>query len=488
MHYHYAVAQRDVKMNDRVGQQFGDYRLTRWLGRGSFGDVYLGEHIHDRTLAAVKVLQTQLTNSKDLKEFINEARTFRLKHPHIVQLLDFGVGASDIPFIVMEYASNGTLRQRHPRGTQLPLATVVTYVQQVSDALQYAHDRRLIHRDIKPENMLLGPKDEVWLSDFGIAVVAYSTHSLQTQNMGGTVPYMAPEQNEGKPRPASDQYALGIVVYEWLCGNRPFNGTAIEIAVQHALNPPPSLCEQVATISPEVEKVVLRALTKDPQQRFDNVRAFAEALQAATTPQPKAPPVPQKTKEQWLKEGDAHYDAERYEEAIAAYDRALELDPTYSTYNKRGSAYSKFQQYVRAIKDFTRALELHPTYAEAYNNRGVAYECLQQNQRAIEDFDRSLDLDPTYTKTYINRGLAYYYLQQYERAIVDYDHAIELDPAYALAYTTRGLAYYALQQNQRAIEDFGRSLDLDPNNASAKKWRDEVARPLKKSKRWFNLW
>src|SRR5713226_6121031 len=117
---------------DRVGQCFGDYRLTRWLGGGSFGDVYLGEHIHDKTLAAVKVLQARLTDKEDLKDFINEARTFRLRNTHIVQLLDFGIGDGDIPFLVMDYAPNGTLRQRHPRGTQLPLITIVTYIKQVT--------------------------------------------------------------------------------------------------------------------------------------------------------------------------------------------------------------------------------------------------------------------------------------------------------------------------------------------------------------------
>ena len=96
--------QRGLKMADHVGQQFGDYCLTRFLGRGSFGDVYLGEHVHDNTLAAIKVLQARLT-SEDLKEFINEvSTTFRLQHPNIVRLLDFGIGADDTPFLAMDYA------------------------------------------------------------------------------------------------------------------------------------------------------------------------------------------------------------------------------------------------------------------------------------------------------------------------------------------------------------------------------------------------
>ncbi len=280
-------------MADHVGQspagarQFGQYRLNRFLGQGSFGEVYLGEHISNHTLAAVKLLQARLT-AEDLKEFINEASTmFRLQHPHIVQLLDFGIGPENTPFLVMAYASGGTLRQRYPKGTRLPLQSIIAYVGPLASALQYAHDQRLIHRDVKPENILLGPNNEVWLSDFGITSVAHSTHSLDIEKPGGTVPYMAPEQLRGKARPASDQYALGVIVYEWLCGERPFSGTATEIAMQHFVAPPPSLREKIPTISPDVEQVVMTALAKDPAARWASVQAFALALQAAAGAQPR---------------------------------------------------------------------------------------------------------------------------------------------------------------------------------------------------------
>src|SRR5437762_4455124 len=210
-------------MADRVGQQMGNYQLIRLLGEGGFAEVYLGEHIHLGTQAAIKVLHTQITND-DIDKFRTEARTVaRLIHPNIVRVLEFGVEGKT-PFLVMDYASNGTLRQRHPRGTHLPLASIVNYVKQLADALQYAHDEKLIHRDIKPENMLLGRRNEVLLSDFGIAVIAQSTRMQSTQEVVGTAYYMAPEQLQGKPRLASDQYALGVVVYEWLSGSRPFHG------------------------------------------------------------------------------------------------------------------------------------------------------------------------------------------------------------------------------------------------------------------------
>src|SRR5204863_9083958 len=138
----------------------------------------------------------------------DEARTLvNLIHPHIVRVLDYGV-ENTTPCLVMDYAPNGSLRQRHPKGLVFPLSNVVQYVKQIADALQYAHDVKLIHRDIKPENMLLGRRNEVLLSDFGVALVAQTTNYLEPPEMAGTIAYMAPEQIQGQPQPASDQYAL----------------------------------------------------------------------------------------------------------------------------------------------------------------------------------------------------------------------------------------------------------------------------------------
>ena len=202
----------------------------------------------------------------------------QLVHPYIVRVLDFGIEGKT-PFLVMDYAPNGTLRRRHPKGTHLLLTTIVPYVQQIADALQYAHDEKIIHRDIKPENLLVGRHNDILLSDFGIAIVAQSSHYQGIQNMAGTIAYMAPEQIQGKPRPASDQYALAVVVYEWLSGSRPFHGSFTEIAAQPLTVQPSSLHERIPTISTAVNQVVLKALAKDPRERFGSVREFASALE-----------------------------------------------------------------------------------------------------------------------------------------------------------------------------------------------------------------
>jgi serine/threonine protein kinase len=272
-------------MTDYVGQQFGPYRLLRLIGQGGFADVYRGEHIHLESSAAVKILYARLIDEHH-EHFLNEARTLaRLTHPHIVRLLDFGI-EDGIPFLIMEYAPHGTLRQRHPAKTTLPLSTVVDYTKQIANGLQYAHDQNLIHRDLKPSNVLISSRNDLLLSDFGVALIAQTTYSQSVaSSVAGTVAYVAPEQLQGKPQLASDQYALGIMVYEWLCGKRPFHGTVIEMWAQHQSAAPASLRQYVPDLPAEVEQVVLIALAKDPKQRFASVRAFATALEAASQPE-----------------------------------------------------------------------------------------------------------------------------------------------------------------------------------------------------------
>ena len=266
---------------NRVGQQLGNYRLVRLLGRGGFAEVYLGEHQRLQTQAAIKVLSASLSE-KDAESFLKEAQFLaRLDHPHIVRILDFDLIEDGVPFLIMGYAPYGTLRSRHPKETILPPALVVEYVKQIADALQYAHTQKIIHRDIKPENMLVGRRGEVLLSDFGIALIDPGSRYQTTQEVTGTMAYMAPEQIQGKPRPASDQYALGIVVYEWLSGQRPFRGSLTEIVAQHLAVAPTPLRALAPFASQQVQDVVMKALEKDPRRRFTNVQAFARALEHA---------------------------------------------------------------------------------------------------------------------------------------------------------------------------------------------------------------
>src|SRR5437764_13134562 len=219
-----------------------------------------------QNVAAIKVLHVQM-DPKRQEQFRREARTIgHLHHPHIVQVLDFGLH-DRTPYLVMEYAPGGTLRSHHPKGTRLSLEQIVTSVKEIASALDYAHQQRVIHRDVKPDNLLLNAKDEVMLSDFGLSVVQRTLDSLSMSNpAAGTPLYMAPEQIQHQPCAASDQYALGIMVYEWLCGEPPFRGSLFEVFSHHLYQPPPSLCERVPNLPVTVEEAVFKALAKNPEQ------------------------------------------------------------------------------------------------------------------------------------------------------------------------------------------------------------------------------
>ncbi len=272
-------------MAERVGQQWGQYRLLQLLGRGSFAEVYLAEHIQVGTRIAIKVFNTNLVE-EDTESFRAEARTIgRLSHPHLVRVLDFGL-EGNVPYLVMQHAQGGSLRRRVPQHTPLPPAAILAFVQQAASVLQYAHDQGIIHRNVKPENMLLNARTELLLSDFSVATLEQKTRYQTTQDAGAAA-YMAPEQIRGHPQAASDQYSLGIIVYEWLTGSRPFQGPLRELLTQHLTATPPPLREQAPQTPPALEDVVLKALAKDPRARFLSVDAFAQAFRLSVEEQPQ---------------------------------------------------------------------------------------------------------------------------------------------------------------------------------------------------------
>ncbi len=275
------------------GSYLGNYRLIRLLGHGGFAAVFLGEHCYLRRPAAIKVLRTVLAEQEQ-EHFLEEARLLaNLSHPHIVHVLEFAIAPrrtslqnsvliENIPFLVMDYIPGGSLRAVYPAGTRLFLEVAVTYIRQVAEALHYAHQKHIIHRDIKPENLLLNEHQEIMLSDFGLALFAPQASLLSHQDMAGTLPYMAPEQLRGKPVFASDQYSLGIVAYEWLCGQAPFLGGDAQVIMQHISSPPPRLRSKNPSLPQPVEDVILKALAKDPVQRYPTIQVFAQALEQAS--------------------------------------------------------------------------------------------------------------------------------------------------------------------------------------------------------------
>ncbi len=208
-----------------------------------------------------------------------------LSHPHIIRVFEFNTDNSS-PYLVMEFAPNGSVNNIHRQGTTLPLVTVLIYAKQLASALQYIHDKGIIHRDIKPHNILISKNNKLLLGGWGIAC-SYRLDDYKPMVVGTPI-YMSPELLNDKRLPASDQYSLAVVIYEWLCGNVPFQSKAnefVEIALQILHKTPPSLREKNPAIPHEVEEVVMKALAKDPEKRYESIQDFAEALEEAIAPQ-----------------------------------------------------------------------------------------------------------------------------------------------------------------------------------------------------------
>ncbi len=253
-----------------IGQKIGDYRLLRLLGYGSASHVYLAEHKHDRSWVAVKILSSQATHEREKGWDVETRALSFFNHPHIVHMHEFGTHENR-RFLVTDWAIQGTLLDLFVQIT--PVNKVTNYIKQVAYALQYLHTMQIVHRDIKPTNILVGRYENILLADLELTI-----DYRDCQSTSGTPAYAAPEQKRGHPCPASDQYALGVIVYQWLSGELPFRGSPAEMIAQHKNAAPPSLQDKFPRA---VDEVIRTALAKDPASRFPNVRIFAEALEQA---------------------------------------------------------------------------------------------------------------------------------------------------------------------------------------------------------------
>jgi serine/threonine protein kinase len=280
----------------------GEFRVLKRLGEGGMGQVYLAEQPRLERQVAIKVLRPMRPSSSsdesdppmlaDAPErFKREAHAVgKLDHPNILPVHDFGLD-KELMYLVMPYIAEGSLFDAMRPGSKrqrfsLPLdaAQVAPLVFQAASALQYAHDRNIIHRDVKPENFLIRTERDgtlqVLLADFGL-VKEYHPGSGTATMAVGTADYVAPEQIEGRPVPASDQYSLAVMAYEFLTGRLPFTGSVAEVATKHLRQQPPAPRSINSKIPAEIEEVILTAMRKRPEERWPSIMQFARAYSEA---------------------------------------------------------------------------------------------------------------------------------------------------------------------------------------------------------------
>ena len=279
------------------------YRLERTLGEGGMATVHLAQDLKHHRRVAIKVVRPEFATGLGTERFMREIEiAASLNHPHILSLYDSGE-AGGVLYYVMPYVEGHSLRIRLLRDRQLPLEEALQITREVADALDYAHQHKIIHRDIKPENILLQAGHAV-VADFGIARLIAAAEEkekgakrsalTQPGEQIGTPDYMSPEQALGEMEldGRCDQYALACVLYEMLAGQPPFSGTTVEsVLLRHLTVEPPPITDLAPAVPKAVAAAVARALAKSPEDRFGGMAAFVEALAAPEAPASAPPPA-----------------------------------------------------------------------------------------------------------------------------------------------------------------------------------------------------
>lgn len=276
-------------MTEIIGRKFGRYKILEPLGEGGMAAVYKGydERLHREV--AVKIIKvSQVGENRFLARFEREAEALaQLSHPNIVAIHDYGEERG-LPYLVMEHLSGGTLKQR--LGNPMRLQDAAKVVLPIAKALAYAHSQGIIHRDVKPSNILVRQNGEPVLTDFGIASRMESQHTLTGTGLGiGTPEYMSPEQGLGKKLDGrTDLYSLGVVLYELVTGKKPFEGaTPGEIAIKQNTETAMRPSQILSDLDDMTDRVVLKALERDPEYRYVDMRAFVEVLEGLIQGQPE---------------------------------------------------------------------------------------------------------------------------------------------------------------------------------------------------------
>jgi serine/threonine protein kinase len=330
-----------MDVDNYIGQEIGNYRLVEKVDCGSFGCVYRAEHLHlKKHTVAIKLLHAHLASPQKSAEFLQEAQfLYDLKHPHILPVLDVGIYEKNIPYLVVEYCPNGSLKQylQRQNGGPLPVEEAVSMLTKIGQALHHAHQHNIVHRDLKPANILFNAKEEIVLTDFGIAVLLEGTTFI---NPYGTPAHMAPEQFHGIVSKKSDQFALGCIVYELVTGQRPF---------LHSRTDPPIPPSSLNPLVPRhIEHAIMKTLSERHIDRHTDVITFINALE--------------KSAQHWLDEGRAFYRLQKYEGALAAFEQAIRLDPNLAiAYDNKGLALANLgrSREAKQAYDMARQLDLY---------------------------------------------------------------------------------------------------------------------------------
>jgi len=513
-----------------VGEVFnGRYVMEEFIVLGSFGAVYRATDQKLGRTVAVKVLKPDLKEDveEDARElFQREAQAAgALNHSHIVAVTDVGE-ESGIAYLVMEWLEGRTLEYELRQYRRISLPDTTKILEQITSALHLAHEQNIVHRDIKPSNIHLGLPGEIFVKvlDFGIAKVITSATNAVASRIAGTFAYMPPEQIEGKIIDArTDIYALGVLVFQMLCGELPFEKKSEDYLIRQQLTAkPPRLNDICPEFNSAIADVIDRALEKNPDDRQQSVVELYESFLAATLIDDKAEilsdnfssdeekvdsvnsvneqtPVENKIVESELKLDEPKASAIETEksnlpmrpevkipssdsvssspESINPFVSVERVEPHLSKSTKKQRTFSKTK--IAVVLSLLVVFGLLSWFAiSAYNNyqtenfdahlqKGAQYLDKKQYDLALTEFDKAVNINSRSAEAFKGRADAFHFKGESEKAAADYTEALNLGLKDAEIFRRRGYDYGIARENSKAIADYSQAISLDFNDGVA---------------------
>lgn len=478
------------------------YKLVKPLGSGRWGKTYLAKDIDQlNTPCIVKqlTLKTLGANPNAVQLFQNEAKQLQAlgHHPQLPDLLAY-FQEGEYLYLVHQLIEGKTLLEQLQQGT-FSEVQIRNLLLDLLPVLQVVHDQGVVHRDLKPENILQDTRGHYILIDFGIAQFLNETQALQRPTSSRSIGYRPPEQLRGQASPVSDLYGLGATCFHLLSGISPSTliqpqGQTWSQNWQAHVN---------SSCSSELQAILTQLLHPDPSQRYQSAQELLEDLTRHPPNLSKGFSQIGKSRKIWIgtaiafvllgslagvtymlatrapssetsgesatafiRRGDAKYNRQDYEAAIADYSEAIRLSPdNVQAYLGRGNAKYALEKYPEALKDYEETLRHDPDNAYAFNGRGNVKFARKDYEAAIEDYNQAIQANPQFTLAFFNRGNVKSALQEHRAAIEDYSQAIRLNPQYEPAYLQRGISKAALNNHAGAIEDYSEAIRLNPENS-----------------------
>ncbi|HYG26905.1 MAG TPA: protein kinase, partial [Caulobacteraceae bacterium] len=491
-------------MEDLTGRKVGKYVLEGKLGAGGMAAVYRSTHPQLNRPVAIKVLPISKQADDGFEQrFQREAQAMAaLNHPTLIRIYDIDQ-QDDLFYMVMDLVQGGSLDERLRSGTPMGLYWACDVVARVAEALDIAHRRNIIHRDIKPSNILLTTEEDPVVADFGIAKMmqAESAELTSAGTIMGTPLYMAPEQIKGDHVDGrADLYALGVVLYQLLTGRTPFNGDTLTVITKQLHEPPPPLRTSTPDLPAPLEAVVLRALSKNPAERFRTGTEFAAAIRHA---------LQAVGSDSMVREAPVAQSAQAYVAAPTVHQGAAGAAPTAALPKPDNSYLIKligggvlalivlvivfkilvalfwpllilslgaggFYWYNEQKKQKAAGAPPAPSGDMTLPSgqpqgsplqQGLALYRGGQFPQALAAFNAALDQGPGNIDALIGRGLLYYTLGDLPKALADFDVALSINPRHSRALYQRALVHVALGQPEAARADLGTVLGILPPQA-----------------------